>query len=56
VDLSEPKTVGEIVRDIQGAVQRMGVNNPHRRVLIDAGSALISMAKRLAPVEVEPQS
>ena len=45
------ETVGEIVRDIQTAVQRMGVSNPHRRVLMRAGTALISLAKRLAEKE-----
>lgn len=45
------ETVGDIVKDIQTAVQRMGVKNPHRAVLMRAGSALISLAQRVPPPE-----
>ena len=51
--MNEPKlmTVGEIVTDIQAAVQRMGVNNPHRALLMRCGNALISLAQRVPPLE-----
>ena len=47
----EPETVGEIIEDIKAAVQRMGKGNPHRALLIRAGTALISMARRLSKDE-----
>jgi hypothetical protein len=44
----QEQTVGELVQEIRTAVNRMGVNNPHRYLLMRVGNALISVAKRNA--------
>jgi hypothetical protein len=41
------ETVGDLVRDINAALQRMGAKNSHRHLLIRLGNAVVTLAHRL---------
>lgn len=45
------RTLGELLQRIDVAQERMSINNPHRRLLIECGNALVEFATKMTKAE-----
>lgn len=47
----QERTIGDLLQRIDAAQERMSINNPHRRLLIECGHAVVEFANRMTAAE-----